>query len=155
MAFALKQWQELLIGRERDEVGYEVGIIGQSCLWKLYNLYGFDISHDLTYDVTHILALCVFKKYVHTLVKYVERNGKIKDFDGVLQTMKKLGPTTLGASWPRSIESLGFCKAEEYQIFVMWCLPRVIDHLVLGLDSILVGIGAVFTEVGRPFYTHS
>jgi hypothetical protein len=30
------------------------------------------------------------------LVKYVEGNGKIKDLDGVLQTMKKLSPTTLG-----------------------------------------------------------
>jgi hypothetical protein len=34
MAFALKQWQELPIGRERDEVGCEVGILGQSCLWR-------------------------------------------------------------------------------------------------------------------------
>jgi len=28
--------------------------------------------------------LCVFKKYVHMLVKYGERNGKIKDLDGAL-----------------------------------------------------------------------
>ncbi len=95
MAFALKQWQELPIGRERDEVGREAGIFGQSCLWRLYNLYVFDISHDLTYDVMHTLALCVFKKYVHMLVKYVARNGKIKDLDGVLQTVKKLSPAHL------------------------------------------------------------
>ncbi len=37
----------------------------------------------------------------------------------------------------------------------MWCLPHVLDHLYLGLDSILGGIGVVFTEVGRLFYTHS
>jgi hypothetical protein len=48
MAFALKQWQELPIGRERDEVGHETCISGQSCLWRLYNLYGFDISRDLS-----------------------------------------------------------------------------------------------------------
>jgi hypothetical protein len=76
MAFALKQWKELPIGRERDEVGCEAGISGQSCLWRLYNLYGFDISRDFTYDVMHTLALCVFKKYVHMLVKYGERNWK-------------------------------------------------------------------------------
>jgi hypothetical protein len=35
----------------------------------------------------HTLALCVFKKYVHMLVKYVEGNGKIKDLDGVLQNV--------------------------------------------------------------------
>ncbi len=155
MTFALKQWQELPIGRERDEVGHEAGISGQSCLWRLYNLYGFDISQDLTYDVMHTLSLCVFKKYVHMLVKYAARNGKIKDLDGALQTVKNLSPARLGARWPRSAESLGFYKAEEYQIFVMWCLPHVLDHLDLGLDSILGGIGAVLTEVGRLFYTHS
>jgi hypothetical protein len=32
------------------------------------------------------------------LVKYGERNGKIKDLDGALQIAKKLNPTTLGAS---------------------------------------------------------
>ncbi len=155
MAFALKQWQELPISRERDEVGCEVGISNQSCLWRLYNLYGFDISHDLTYDVMHILALCVFKKFVHMLVKYAAGNGKIKDLDGALPTVKKLSLATLGARWPRSTEPLGFYKAEEYQIFVMWCLPHVLDHLDLGLDSISSGIGAVLTEVGRLFYTHS
>jgi len=103
----------------------------------------------------HILALCDFKKYVYMLVKYVEGNGKIKDLDGALQTVKKLSPTTLGARWPRSIESLGFYKAEEYQIFVMWCLPHVLDHLNLGLNSFLGGIGAMLIEVGRLFYTHS
>ncbi len=97
MAFALKQWQELPIGKERDEVGHEVGISCQSCLWRLYNLYGFDISHDLTYDVMHTLALCVFKKYVHMLVKYAERNGKIKYLDGAIQIVNKLSPITLGA----------------------------------------------------------
>jgi hypothetical protein len=37
----------------------------------------------------------------------------------------------------------------------MWCLPHVLDHLDLGLDSILGGIGVVPTKVGRLFYTHS
>ncbi len=35
----------------------------------------------------------------------------------------------------------------------MWCLAHVLDHLDLGLDSILGGIGAVLTKVGRLFYT--
>jgi hypothetical protein len=103
----------------------------------------------------HILALCVFKKYVHMLVKYAAGNGKIKDLDGALQNVKKLSPATLGARWLRSTKSLGFYKVEEYQIFTMWCLPHVLDHLDLGLDSILGGIGVVLIEVGRLFYTHS
>jgi hypothetical protein len=31
MAFSLKQLQELPMGMEKDEVGCEVGILGQSC----------------------------------------------------------------------------------------------------------------------------
>jgi hypothetical protein len=53
------------------------------------------------------------------LVKYAKGNGKIKDLDGALQTVKKLSPATLVTRWPRSTESLGFYKAKEYQIFVM------------------------------------
>ncbi len=82
-------------------------------------MYGFDICHDFTYDAMHTLTLCVFKKYVHMLVKYAEGNGKIKDLDGALQTMKKLSLATLGARWPRSTESLVFYKVEDYQIFVI------------------------------------
>jgi hypothetical protein len=37
----------------------------------------------------------------------------------------------------------------------MWCLPHVLDHLDLGLDSILGGISTMLIEVGRLFYTHS
>jgi hypothetical protein len=114
MAFTLKQWQELPICKERDEVGHEVAISGQSCLWRLYNLYGFDISCDLTYDVMHTLSLCVFKKYVHMLVKYAKGNGKIKDLESALQIVKKLSLATLGTTWPRSTTSLGFYKAKKY-----------------------------------------
>ncbi len=100
MAFSLKQWQELPMGREKDEVRRKVAISSQSCFWRLYNLYNFDIFRDVTCDVMHTLALCAFKKYVHltcdvmhtlglcafkkyvhVFVKYAERNGKIKDLD--------------------------------------------------------------------------
>ena len=40
--------------------------------WHLYDLYGFDVLYGLVYDIMHILSLCVFKKYVHLLVKYAE-----------------------------------------------------------------------------------
>jgi hypothetical protein len=48
------------------------------------------------------------------LVKYAKGNGKIKDLDGVLQSVKKLSLATLGARWPRNREFLGFYKAKEY-----------------------------------------
>jgi hypothetical protein len=73
-------------GSLKDEVGRKAGISGQSYLWRLYNLYDFDISRDLTCNVMHTLALCAFKKYVHMFVQYAERNGKIKDLDFVTPT---------------------------------------------------------------------
>jgi hypothetical protein len=48
------------------------------------------------------------------LVKYAERNEKIKNLDGALQSVKKLNFFTLGTRWPTSRESLGFYKASEY-----------------------------------------
>jgi hypothetical protein len=36
----------------------------------------------------------------------------------------------------------------------MWCLPLVLDHLDMGIDSILGGMGVVFTKIGRLFYIH-
>jgi hypothetical protein len=35
LAFSLKQWRELPMGREKDEVGLTMGISSQSCLWRL------------------------------------------------------------------------------------------------------------------------
>jgi hypothetical protein len=48
------------------------------------------------------------------LVNYAKGNGKIKDLDGALQSVKKLNFATLGAKWPRSRKSLGFYKAKKY-----------------------------------------
>lgn len=103
----------------------------------------------------HILSLCVFKKYVHLLVKYAEERGLSKDVDEAMATMRKIRPLDVGARWPRSISSLGYYKAEEYQIFVMWCLPHIVDHLNLDMNSTLGALGMVLNEIGRLFYNHS
>ncbi len=42
-----------------------------------------------------------------------------------MKSMKKSRPTRLQAKWLKSIDSLGYYKAENYQIFIMWCLPHV------------------------------
>lgn len=35
-----------------------------SKLWRLYTLYGFNLSLDLVNDFIHILSICLFKKFV-------------------------------------------------------------------------------------------
>ena len=54
-----------------------------------------------------------------------------------MATMRKIRPSDVGARWPRSISSLGYYKVEEYQIFVMRCLPHILDHLGLDMNSTL------------------
>ena len=152
---SIQVWRELPEGKEKNLIAREAGISSASCLWRLYDLYGFDVLHDLVYDIMHILSLCVFKKYVHLLVKYAEERGLSKEVDEAMATMRKIRPLDVGARWPRSIYSLGYYKAEEYQIFVMWCLPHILDHLNLDMNSTLGALGMVLNEIGRLFYSHS
>ena len=154
-AVALANWRQLPEGKEKDLLGREAGISSHSILWRLHALYGFDILRDIVYDVMHILALCIFKKYVHMLVQYGEQHGRAKDIDAALYAVKHCRPQGLGARWPRNISSLGYYKAEEYQLFVMWCLPHILDHLNIGESSVLGATGILLTEIGRLFYSHS
>ena len=72
-----------------------------------------------------------------------------------MATMRRIRPLDVGARWPRSISSLGYYKAEEYQIFVMWCLSHILDYLNLDMNSTLGALGMVLNEIGRLFYSHS
>jgi hypothetical protein len=103
----------------------------------------------------HTLSLCIFKKYVLLLTKYAEEIGKMRDIDLAMATVKKLRPVGFGARWPQNLASIGYYKVEEYQIFVMWCLPHILDHLNLGPRSVLDASGMLLTEIGRLFYIHS
>ena len=89
---SIQVWRELPEGKEKNLIAREAGISSPSCLWCLYDLYGFDVLHDLVYDIMHILSLCIFKKYVHLLVKYAEERGLSKDVDEAMTTMRKIRP---------------------------------------------------------------
>lgn len=66
----IQVWRELPKGKEKNLIAKETGISSSSCLWRLYDLYGFNVLRGLVCDTMHILSLCVFKNYVHLLVKY-------------------------------------------------------------------------------------
>jgi hypothetical protein len=57
---------------------------------------GLILSQDLTYDVVHILALCICKKYVHMFVKNVEGNGKMKNLQVTMKSIKSWDLKDLG-----------------------------------------------------------
>ncbi|KAL3692486.1 hypothetical protein R1sor_006137 [Riccia sorocarpa] len=62
----------------RKQVSQRTGVTRDSQVWKLYDLYGFDPSQDLTYDAMHVLALSMFKKYTE-LLKKETRNEHLQD----------------------------------------------------------------------------
>ena len=125
-----------------------MGISSASCLWRLYDLYVFNVLHDLVYDIMHILSLCVFKKYVYLLVKYAEERGLSKDVDKAMTTMRKIRPLDVGARWPKNIYYFGYYKAEVFTTYIL-------NHLNLDMNSTLGALRMVLNEIGCLFYSHS
>jgi hypothetical protein len=151
----IRQSERCATNTKRKEITSHGLISGGSPLWKLYHLYRFDILKDLVFDTMHILALCVFKKFVEILVlKVFESNKYI--LEEALERITILRPGDLGSRWPHNPNSrLGYWKAEEYTLFIRWCLPHVLDSVGFN-DSHLIGvIGMILLEVGRLFYSHS
>lgn len=129
-------------------------ITGVSKLWRLYYLYEFNISLDLVYDVMHILPLCILKKYVCKLKEECHSRGDI--LEKALVEVSAYRPTDLGARWPIGInDRLGYWKAEEYVLFIQWCLPYILDRLGYKKDEEFCLLGLILVEISRLFFTHS
>ena len=81
-------------------------------------MYDFDLSTDLVYDTMHILALCVFKKYMFLLVQTFIDLGREKDLEKILRVMSEptCRPKGLGQRWPTSLDSLGFSRPRNILI---------------------------------------
>ena len=104
----------------------------------------------------HILVFCIFKKYyVQMIVKYAKQNERVKDIDTPMEVVKNIRPQGLETRWLRNLSSLGYSKAEEVQIWIIWCLPHILDHLNIGIDSIMGASWMLLTKIARLFYSHS
>ena len=97
----------------------------------------------------------MLKKYVALLVDSMSALGRFDELEEALVIALKHKPKGLGGRWPRKLKSLGYYKAEEYQLFVMWCLPYILDHLDLKRDSVLGGVGMLLIEVCRLSHSHA
>lgn len=76
-------------GAERAKLARRGGISGHFIMWRLYDLYGFNLSTDLVHDTMHVLALCIFKKYVHLLVKNMTELGKESELEETLHIISQ------------------------------------------------------------------
>ncbi|KAL3682715.1 hypothetical protein R1sor_000737 [Riccia sorocarpa] len=105
----------------RKEVSQRTSVVADSNVWKLYDLYGFNPSLDLTYEAMHVLAVSMFKKYTELLKKDSERTSAGHDalIAGLAEGTKKK-PRSFRGRWPKDpFNRLGYFKAEEYSNFVI------------------------------------
>lgn len=79
----------------------------------------------------HTISLNMLKKYVALLVESMTTVRQMDELNNAFVIATKNKPRGLGGRWPRKLQSLGYYKAEEYQLFVMWCLQYILDHLNL------------------------
>ncbi|MCO5562446.1 hypothetical protein L7F22_016074 [Adiantum nelumboides] len=112
----------------KEKILGDAGLSGQSILWRLYHLYGFDISKDLVYDTMHILSLNLFQKYLRRMILNATPRMK-KDIDSAVVAVSKSIPRYIinSGRWP-NVPSQHFkmFKAEECQKFVQWCVPHIL-----------------------------
>lgn len=155
MAASLIEAKRCCTQAEKEEVWKQSGLSGESILWRLYDLYGFNISLDLVFDVMHTLSLNVFKKYIGSLLK--EANATVKrQIDEAVKTLSTLVPESIRhGRWPNcpSLYHESF-KAEENQKFIQWCLPYIL-RITDGISPEMQILGVLLIDIAHCFYNYS
>jgi len=119
----------------RTQHSMESRISGDSKLWRLYHLYNFDLSQDLVFDVMHIAGLNLFKNYTMKLFEDIEGHENKRT---LLETVTSCCDFVTEArtfelkqgQWPYDpVNDHGRYTAKEYQHFVLWMLPIILNKL--------------------------
>ncbi|KAL3682778.1 hypothetical protein R1sor_000800 [Riccia sorocarpa] len=154
--------------KDRDKCKRRSGLSFISGQWSLYHLYGFDVSLDNVYDVMHMFVLNCVKNYNDELVASLDISQR-RVFLNTLRQVTQMRPTGVGARWPceptmvkqvvdgKSINrlKLSFYKAEEHQLFIMYCAPPILEALGYGLNSYYGKVGSLLSHLCRLFFTTS
>lgn len=154
MTNALLAVKRICNQHEREETLKAAGLSGKSILWRLYDMYGFNLSTDLVYNAMHILSLNLFRKYISRLMKECTNEVK-KEIDSIVENTWKITPTSISyGRWPRlpSKHHGGF-KAEENQKFIQWCLPSILLS-VTGLSEKSIELGLLMIDIAHIFYNY-
>ncbi|MCO5605577.1 hypothetical protein L7F22_059760 [Adiantum nelumboides] len=138
MILAIDEAKRCCTQTEKEEFWKKASLSGKSTLWRLCDLFGFDLSLDLVFDVMHTLSLNVFKKYIATLFQNASMKRKL---DAVVLIVSKAAPPSIRyGCWPNSssvyYESF---KAEENQKF----MDNIFDEMHLLVD------------IAHSFYSYS
>lgn len=131
------------------------GLSGESILWRLYDLYGFNLSLDLVYDAMHVLSLNVFSKHIASLMRALT-NEKKKVIDSCVKIVLKIAPPSIRyGRWPHApskySESL---KAEENRKVIQWCLPYILS-MIEDIPKYVYDLGILLIDIAHSFYNYS
>ncbi|KAL3699807.1 hypothetical protein R1sor_017829 [Riccia sorocarpa] len=61
-------------GVQRKKVSRKTGVIEKTKAYRLHKCMMFDLVRDTTYDILHLLALCLFKKFIQYLKAVTEED---------------------------------------------------------------------------------
>lgn len=155
-----KMWESICLSKratskeKKEEALRDAGLSGISILWKLFHLYGFDISKDLVYDVMHILSLNLFQKYIRKLISNASTTMKRAIDKAVKEVANAIPKTILNAGrWPYTpSKHYKMFKAEECQKFIQWCLPHILNVLHDKINEADVKIGLLLIDIAHIFF---
>ena len=154
------QWKSEEDVREKKEIAMQYGISGESPLWRLYHLYGFNLACDLVFDVMYICGLNIFKSYIHNFFEWVARHEDVnmeqRVRDICLKVERARPHEMKQGRWP--LNPCDFYKtfmAEENQKFIQWVLPFLLNMLANELSGALYKIGAVLVDIAHYIFNHT
>ncbi|KAL3695715.1 hypothetical protein R1sor_009791 [Riccia sorocarpa] len=116
---------------QRKEITRRSGVVSKTRAWRLVDGLGLDLSRDLTFDVMHVLALCLFKKYIELLRKDTMDSPQRKSaLSRAMADVTTAKPSSISGRWPRDIFTrIGYFKAEECSKFMLYCVPHILHEV--------------------------
>ncbi|KAL3686047.1 hypothetical protein R1sor_004069 [Riccia sorocarpa] len=139
---------------QRKEITRRSGVVSKTRAWRLVDGLGLDLSRDLTFDVMHVLALCLFKKYIELLRKDTMDSPQRKSaLSRAMADVTTAKPSSITGHWPRDIFTrIGYFKAEECSKFMLYCVPHILHKVGYHPDDALHQLGALLVQIARMFY---
>ncbi|KAL3694453.1 hypothetical protein R1sor_008104 [Riccia sorocarpa] len=141
-------------GVQRKKVSRKTGVIEKTKAYRLHKCMMFDLVRDTTYDILHLLALCLFKKFIQYLKAVTEEDEEQKKaiIRAMEEVTRKRSPSLKGR-WPKDFFTrLGYFKAEECSRFIMYCLPQLLYEAKYDSETTIGQLGSLLIEIARMFY---
>jgi len=112
---------------------------------------------DIVFDGMHCISLNIFKKYIEEFINtYRKTTSEKAKIEKALAIVHAARLKTMGGRWPQApISRLKFFKAEEYQLYIMWCLHYTMIDIQVDFTSKLIHIGLLLVNIGRLYYSYS